>query len=235
RVLRYDAARADLIVTVAVAPDPATVGGNLTYTITVTNAGPSAATNVTLTDTLPAGATFVSTTASQGACNGSGPVTCALATIASGASVTVTVIVTPTQTGTATMTISVSASEIDPNAGNNSATAATTVNDAGTGGGNENSNSAGGNENSNNGGNAITDTDGDGVEDALDNCVDVANPDQADENADGIGDACDDSLPTPAACGLCGSGVVSMSAALMPLLLIHRMGSRRRYVAKHVT
>lgn len=39
---------------------------------------------------------------------------------------------------------------------------------------------------------AIVDTDGDGVEDARDNCVDVANPDQADTNGNGIGDACED-------------------------------------------
>ncbi|MEM7244042.1 MAG: sialate O-acetylesterase [Acidobacteriota bacterium] len=35
------------------------------------------------------------------------------------------------------------------------------------------------------------DPDADGVEGALDNCPDVANPDQADQNEDGIGDACD--------------------------------------------
>ena len=34
------------------------------------------------------------------------------------------------------------------------------------------------------------DTDGDGLIDALDNCLNAANPDQADGNADGIGDAC---------------------------------------------
>jgi hypothetical protein len=37
-----------------------------------------------------------------------------------------------------------------------------------------------------------TDTDGDGVADCLDNCIDTPNPDQADADGDGIGDACDD-------------------------------------------
>jgi len=38
---------------------------------------------------------------------------------------------------------------------------------------------------------AVTDTDGDGVADAVDNCPAVANPDQADSDGNGIGDACD--------------------------------------------
>ena len=52
------------------------------YTITVTNAGPSPATNVVVTDTLPAGLTLVSATPSQGTCNAVDPVTCNLGTIA---------------------------------------------------------------------------------------------------------------------------------------------------------
>ncbi|WP_236250343.1 PHB depolymerase family esterase [Microbulbifer sp. ALW1] len=40
-------------------------------------------------------------------------------------------------------------------------------------------------------GEPATDTDGDGVEDALDNCPNAANADQADNDGDGIGNACD--------------------------------------------
>jgi uncharacterized delta-60 repeat protein len=35
------------------------------------------------------------------------------------------------------------------------------------------------------------DSDGDGIDDDLDNCPDVANPDQVDSDGDGMGDACD--------------------------------------------
>jgi Thrombospondin type 3 repeat/Galactose oxidase, central domain len=47
--------------------------------------------------------------------------------------------------------------------------------------------------------NAITDTDGDGIPDANDNCPTVPNPGQQDSNGDGIGDACDTVTPMPPA------------------------------------
>jgi hypothetical protein len=45
---------------------------------------------------------------------------------------------------------------------------------------------------------AGTDTDGDGVIDAEDNCPNTVNPDQADADGDGIGDVCDNCPFTPA-------------------------------------
>lgn len=148
RVLRYNAARADLSVSATAAPNPATVGGSLTFTITVANLGPDAASGVTLTDTLSAGLTVGTVTPSQGNCSGGGPVNCELGTIASGASATVTLVVTAGQAGTASLTATVAATELDPNAGNDSATASATVNQAtggggggGGGGGNANDNS----------------------------------------------------------------------------------------------
>lgn len=40
-------------------------------------------------------------------------------------------------------------------------------------------------------GSSMVDADGDGVSDATDNCLSVANPDQTDSDGDGIGDTCD--------------------------------------------
>jgi len=42
---------------------------------------------------------------------------------------------------------------------------------------------------------ALLDTDGDGIPDTTDNCVDTANPDQANEDGDAFGDACDPCPP----------------------------------------
>ncbi len=42
----------------------------------------------------------------------------------------------------------------------------------------------------------VLDQDGDGIADGEDNCPGVANPDQADDNANGVGDACEVAPPT---------------------------------------
>ncbi|HBV64089.1 MAG TPA: hypothetical protein DEF45_13830, partial [Rhodopirellula sp.] len=59
-------AEADLGVSKAVSSTASQVGGALTYTIDVTNSGPSSASNVVVTDTLPVGVTFVSGTGPSG-------------------------------------------------------------------------------------------------------------------------------------------------------------------------
>lgn len=77
---------------------PATVpsGGQINYTITVTNGGPDPSTNTVVTDVLPAGVTFVSATPSQGSCSGTTTVTCTLGTLASSASATIALVVNVT-------------------------------------------------------------------------------------------------------------------------------------------
>ena len=99
----------------------------MTYVMTVVNDGPSAATGVTLVDVLPGAVNYVSSTAGQGACSGTGTISCALGTLASGASVAIQVAVDPTATGTIANTASVTSDVVDPDPADNPATATTTV------------------------------------------------------------------------------------------------------------
>jgi uncharacterized repeat protein (TIGR01451 family) len=119
------AASADLSITKT---GPATAGPNtnITYTITVSNAGPSFASSVVVTDVLPAGLTFVSATPSQGLCSGSGTVTCSLGTVNIGASATISLVAhTPANVSTFSNTATVSSATTDPTPGNNTSTANT--------------------------------------------------------------------------------------------------------------
>ncbi len=129
-------AQADLEISKFDAPDPVTVGDNLTYTITVTNRGPDAATNVVVTDTLPSGVTFVSATSSQGSCtyDGAVTVTCDLGDIAPNNSVTITIVVTPTAPGAISNSVTVTSDTLDPDPANNAATAPTEVTEGPIGG-----------------------------------------------------------------------------------------------------
>ncbi len=120
--------RADMAIAMTDAPDPVTLGDNVTYTITASNAGPDNAALVRVIDGVPLGVTFVSATPSQGSCSGTIAVTCNLGTIGSGAQATVNLVVRPTFPGTVSNTASVTTGSADSVPGNNSATATTTVN-----------------------------------------------------------------------------------------------------------
>ena len=76
---------ADLSLTKTSSPDPGLAGDTVTSTLTVENTGPSPALDVVVTDRLPAGVTFVSATPGCSAADRS--VTCAVGTVASGATV----------------------------------------------------------------------------------------------------------------------------------------------------
>jgi uncharacterized repeat protein (TIGR01451 family) len=119
---------ADLSLTKKESRDPVMVGNPLGYTLIVTNAGVSGATNVTLTDALPAGLTFTSATPTQGTCSFSAPtVTCNLGALSASATVTIVLAVVPNTTGMITNTATVTATETDGNSANNSAGETTKV------------------------------------------------------------------------------------------------------------
>jgi uncharacterized repeat protein (TIGR01451 family) len=121
-------AMVDLSVTKSGSPATQVLGtGNITWTMVVTNNGPSTATGVTITDPMPAGNTFVSATSSQGTCTGGAILNCTIGTMTAGQSVTITLVTTPSTAGTQTNTVNVSGSRPETNTGNNSATATVEV------------------------------------------------------------------------------------------------------------
>jgi uncharacterized repeat protein (TIGR01451 family) len=77
------------------APASVQADASTSYTVTVTNPGTSAQTNVTVTDNPPPNAQAVSATPSSGSCAGQGRITCDLGTLGPGESGTVTVDATP--------------------------------------------------------------------------------------------------------------------------------------------
>jgi uncharacterized repeat protein (TIGR01451 family) len=88
-------AEADLSLVKTDSPDPATVGESITYTLIVTNNGPSDATAVILTDTLPTDTDFVTATLDQGDCTAaSSAITCTVDVLTSSFTITGTVVVT---------------------------------------------------------------------------------------------------------------------------------------------
>ncbi len=125
----------DVAVTKTDTPDPVTVGSDVTYTVTVTNNGPGSAANVVMDDPLPAGLTFVSATADNGAtCDPT--VNCALGDLAVNEVVTVTIVATVDatyftdgNTSPAANGATVTTDTPDSDAGNDTATADTVITD----------------------------------------------------------------------------------------------------------
>lgn len=115
----------DLSLVKLAAPEPVTARGTLTYTLTAANEGANPAPAAGIRDTLPAGVTFVS--ASDGCTHVAGVVDCELGTLTPGASAEVTIAVTPRRAGAITNTAVVGSAVADPDPGDNTATATTTV------------------------------------------------------------------------------------------------------------
>jgi uncharacterized repeat protein (TIGR01451 family) len=132
------ATQADLITTNVATPTTVTAGNTVTYTQTVTNNGPAAATTVTFTESTPPNTTFQSITQPAGwtcgtlpAVGGTGTITCTATTLALNASASFSLVL-QTATGTPagtniSDTVTASASNLVTNANSNSSTATVTI------------------------------------------------------------------------------------------------------------
>ncbi|HEY5839575.1 MAG TPA: lamin tail domain-containing protein, partial [Pyrinomonadaceae bacterium] len=128
---------ADLSITKTDSPDPVAVGNDITYTITVTNGGPDAATSGVFSDTVPTNTTFRSITPPGGwtcgttpAVGGTGAISCTNPSFAVGSGVFTLVVRVGSAVADNTIisnTASISSNTFDPNIGNESATQTTTV------------------------------------------------------------------------------------------------------------
>ncbi len=122
------AANSDLSIAKQDSADPVEVGAELTYTITVANAGPDTANAVVVSDKLPNSVDLLSTATSKGSCEAKGrKVTCQLGGVPNAGTVTVTIRVRPKKEGTIENTATVSSAETDSYGSNDSDTETTTV------------------------------------------------------------------------------------------------------------
>jgi uncharacterized delta-60 repeat protein/uncharacterized repeat protein (TIGR01451 family) len=114
----------DLVLGMSASPTSVVVSNTLTYTLAVTNAGPSPATGVVITNTLPPGVTNVTTASSQGtSVTNGGSIITTLGNLATNGTATVTITVLPTVSaiGLITNTATVAANEVEDNVLDNTA------------------------------------------------------------------------------------------------------------------
>jgi len=116
-------------------PGTVTAGDTVTYTVSISTAGPDPAFNARFNDALPPNTTFVSVTQDSGPAaicstppvGGTGTATCVISTFPSGASATFTLIIRAGDTTSITNTVSATSDSFDPNPNNDTASATTTV------------------------------------------------------------------------------------------------------------
>ena len=119
---------ANLKVTITDDPDPVDSGSDLTYTIKVTNNGPSTASEVFIEDSLPSGTRIRSIDITAGICEKERQsVECNLEDLVANESATITIVIRPQRLGLLRNTVEVSSQTPDPDLADNSATATTTV------------------------------------------------------------------------------------------------------------
>lgn len=123
------AASADLSLVKTASAAEVKPGGALTYTLTISDLGPSNATGVTIVDTLPAGFVYASATGDTSATLTGNTLTLNVGNLADGTTTAVTVngTVASTASGTITNTATVSGNQPDPNLANNTSSVTTQI------------------------------------------------------------------------------------------------------------
>jgi uncharacterized repeat protein (TIGR01451 family) len=112
------------------APISVSAGAQITYIITITNTGPSVATDLVLSNLLPAGTTYISASPGIPDCtHNSGEVTCNLGDLPPDTSKIVEIVANaPAFPGTISNQVEVAADQPDPVPGNNAVTTEVQVN-----------------------------------------------------------------------------------------------------------
>ncbi len=120
---------ADMAISKSASAAQVVVGDKITFTLQITNSGPSVAANVVVTDVLPANmAYFACSSTGGGACGGSGLTrTVSFVSLPVGGTASVTLVATAVADGAINNTVAIGTASIDPVAGNNSAGAASDV------------------------------------------------------------------------------------------------------------
>src|ERR1019366_3573534 len=121
-------AAADVGLAMTASPAIVVATSNLTYTLILTNYGPSTASVLVVTDVLPAGAAYVSSSASVGSASSSaGVVTWTIPFLAKDAVASLALVIQATNNGTITNTATVTTGTTDLNPDNDTASAVATV------------------------------------------------------------------------------------------------------------
>jgi len=122
---------ANLAVRKSATPSSALAGQAVTYTVTVTNLGPSTATNIVITDVFRGGATFGGVIATSGGATpqafSANAVTFTISTLNAGAAASMTYYVIAPPAGVITNTATVAANQVDTDQGNNTTSVSTPV------------------------------------------------------------------------------------------------------------